>query len=509
MEFQDFLDAAPDAMVVMAPDGVIAHVNAQTESLFGYSRSELVGERVELLIPERFRSKHPGHRLAYFSQPERRGMGTGRELWGLLKDGGEIPIEISLSPVKTDRGMMVSSSIRDISERIAARDERARMERQMQAGQRMEAVGRLAGGVAHDFNNVLTVIRTYTGFLCDQFRKGDPVRDDLDVVLDASDRATRLVAQLLAFSRRQIQELRVVNLNDEVSNVGSMLERLIGTDVDLLIKLDAGLGSVRVDPTQVEQVLMNLSINGRDAMPNGGCLTIETQNVEIPSACGGDKDDVAPPGSYVALSVTDTGCGMSAETQNRMFEPFFSTKPTGKGTGLGLSTVFGIVKQSNGFVWVDSKVDTGTTFNVYLPRLDEPAGAVEAGRAEGSSLGGSETILLVEDEDMVRRAVSRILGAEGYNVLEAAHGGAALVLAEEHGPKIDLVLTDIIMPEVGGPELVDRLKDRWPEIRVVYMSGYTDDVAVHQDAVAEGVVFVQKPFDPNALLSSIRAVLDR
>ncbi|MGH1346303.1 MAG: ATP-binding protein [Nannocystales bacterium] len=507
MEFQDFLEVAPDAMVVMAPDGVITLVNAQTESLFGYTRGELVGERIELLIPERFRMRHPEHREGYFCEPEKRGMGAGLELWGLRKDGREIPIEISLSPVKTDSGMMVSSSIRDISDRLAAREERARMERQLQAGQRMEAVGRLAGGVAHDFNNVLTVIRTYTVFLCDKFSEGDPVREDLDVILDASERATRLVAQLLAFSRRQIQELRVVNLDDEVSNVGSMLRRLIGTDIGLRMNLDEGLGRVRVDPTQVEQVLMNLAINARDAMPDGGDLTIETANVEISEGGVTEGKTTVPPGSYVMISMTDTGCGMNEETQNQMFEPFFSTKA--QGTGLGLSTVFGIVKQSNGYLRVDSEVGKGTTFKVYLPRVDTPAATPKPQRAKALPLAGSERILLVEDEEMVRRAVSRILRARGYDVLEAVHGGDALEVAGEHGQQIDLVLTDVIMPEMGGRELAERLTVRWPGLKVVYMSGYTDDAVVHQSVLDEGVAFVQKPFTPSALLSKIRAVLDR
>ncbi|MBV1860133.1 MAG: response regulator, partial [Nannocystaceae bacterium] len=420
----------------------------------------------------------------------------------------EIPIEISLSPVNTEGRMMVSSSIRDISDRVAAREERARMERLLQAGQRMEAVGRLAGGVAHDFNNVLTVIQSYTGFLCEQFSKGDPIREDLDVVLDATERATRLVAQLLAFSRRQIQELRVVNLDDEVINVGSMLRRLIGTDVTLEMNLDQELGHVRVDPTQVEQVLMNLAINARDAMPNGGRLTIETENVVVPRFVE-EEHTLVPPGSYVMVSMMDTGCGMTEDTQARIFEPFFSTKPKGKGTGLGLSTVFGIVKQSNGYVGVDSEVGTGTTFKVYLPRVDEPAATAGTKRTKALPLGGSERILLVEDERMVRSAVSRILRAQGYAVLEAAHGGEALVLAEENDGQIDLVLTDVIMPELGGRELADRLTERWPGLKVVYMSGYTDDAVVHQGVLDEDVAFVQKPFTPNALLSKVRAALDR
>ncbi len=495
-------------MVVTDGNGMIRLMNKQAMRLFGHSHDELLGRPIETLIPKRFRHAHPHKRVGYLDKPEVRGMGAGLELRGLHKDGREIPVEISLSPLETDTGVMVLSAIRDITDRIKARDERAALESRMQSGRRMETVGRLAGGIAHDFNNILTVIMSYVGFMRDQFRQGDPLRDDLDVIWDASEQAERLTGQLLAFSRRQVQELRTLVLNKEVENISSMLQRVIGGDVQLVTKLEEGLGYVRADPSQIEQVLMNLAINARDAMPKGGKLTIETATVEIGEDYSAQKGAGVPPGSYVMLAVTDTGEGMDAETQGRIFEPFFSTKAKNKGTGLGLSTVFGIVKQSKGFVWVYSELEQGTTFKVYLPQVAAPIRAEELRPRQDVIVGGTETILLVEDEEMVRKAASRILRGHGYEVLEGAHGSDALLIVESHGDRIDLMLTDIIMPEMGGRVLADRIAKKWPKIRVVYMSGYTDNAVVHHGVLDEGVVFIQKPFTVRTLLAKVRATLD-
>jgi PAS domain S-box-containing protein len=416
-------------------------------------------------------------------------------------DGSKGWHELRFAPVPA--GVFILSL--DITERKRAEQALEQAEARLQAAQRMESIGRLAGGVAHDFNNLLSVIISYTEFALEGVRPGDPLRSDLEEVEKAGHRAAALTRQLLAFSRKQVLEPEIVDLGAVLSNMASMLQRLLGEDLALRLVLAPDLGSVRVDPGQMEQVVMNLAVNARDAMPSGGHLTIETANVELDDACASQHLSV-PPGPYVTLSVSDDGAGMSKETLGRIFEPFFTTKERGKGTGLGLSTVFGIVKQSGGGIWVYSELGRGTTFKVYLPRLLSTIDiATRIVRSPTRSTGG-EAILLVEDEAAVRKAAERILAAAGYGVATASTAEEALRV--EQGKRIHLLVTDVVLPGMTAGELVTRLRRDRPDLRVLFMSGYTDDAIVHHGVLDPGVRFINKPFNASDLTRKVREVLD-
>jgi signal transduction histidine kinase/FixJ family two-component response regulator len=405
--------------------------------------------------------------------------------------------EVKVAKLDEGRALVLFENVR----------ERVRGEHRLRVVQRLEAVGRLAGGVAHDYNNILTVILTYGRFLRESFEPGDPAREDVDAIVEAAERATRLTGQLLAFSRRQIQATVVVNINDTVAQITQMLERLIGEDVALVSELAPDLDAVKVDPSQLEQILMNLAVNSRDAMPQGGDLTIETQNVELTDCYGAGKDAVVPPGTYVMLAVTDTGVGMNAETQSQIFEPFFTTKDVDKGTGLGLPTVYGIVKQSGGFVWVYSEVGVGTTVKVYLPVAAEEAPVVEAVPPPSESPRGNETVLVVEDETFVRDALVRMLTRQGYAVLQARDGTEALQVCQHHPREIALVVTDVVMPGVSGPKLAEALQQTRPGLPVLFMSGYPDHAVARHNVLEPSVAFIQKPFSSEQMLGRVREVL--
>jgi PAS domain S-box-containing protein len=381
-----------------------------------------------------------------------------------------------------------------------------KIEEQLRHAQKMEAVGRLAGSVAHDFNNLLSVILGYSSMLLADLKPIDPIRADIDLIRLAGEKAAALTRQLLAFSRQQVLAPRVLDLNEVVQGSERMLRRLLGEDVELTMRYDRHLSRVRVDPGQIDQVVMNLAVNARDAMPKGGKLTIETKDVMLDAAYAADHFDVSP-GHYVMLAVSDTGSGMSKETQSRIFEPFFTTKEPGKGTGLGLSTVFGIVRQSGGHIWVYSEAGSGSTFKIYLPRAEgeapEPLTFVEP-----ATLRGTETILLVEDQDEVRRVALEILARHGYHVLAAQNAGEALLTCERHPRTIHLLLTDVIMPQMSGPELAERLAKVRPEMKVLYMSGYTDRAVIDHGILESGIAYVQKPLVPDALARRVREVLD-
>jgi signal transduction histidine kinase/CheY-like chemotaxis protein len=378
----------------------------------------------------------------------------------------------------------------------------------LQSVQKMEAIGRLAGGIAHDFNNLVQAIGGYTEILLRRLPEADPLHHNAEEIKKAGDRAAALTRQLLAFSRQQVMQPKVVPLNTVVTNVESLLRRLIGEDVELETALAEDLGFVRADVAQLEQVLMNLAVNSRDAMPEGGTLTIETRNVVLTSA--DQREAIAiKAGPYVLLAVSDTGCGMDTETRARAFEPFFTTKAPGRGTGLGLSTVYGIVKQSDGYIWVDSEPERGTRVRIYLPRVSEPADVIEMRKptAPATTPRGHETLLLVEDEEGVRELIAEWLSGHGYRVLTATNGVEALALAAREARVIDLLIADVVMPQMGGPALAERLVPARPGMKVVYVSGYADE-AIDDPRLAAGADFLQKPFSLDTLVRKVREVLD-
>jgi signal transduction histidine kinase/CheY-like chemotaxis protein len=378
----------------------------------------------------------------------------------------------------------------------------------LQSVQKMEAIGRLAGGIAHDFNNLVQAIGGYTEILLRRLPEHDPLRRHAEEIKKAGDRAAALTRQLLAFSRQQVMQSKVLDLNTVVANVEALLRRLIGEDIELETILEQGLGAVRADAAQLEQVLMNLAVNARDAMPDGGTLTIETRNVELTRADQREAFAIQT-GPYVLLAVSDTGCGMDAETRARAFEPFFTTKPPGHGTGLGLSTVYGIVKQSGGYIWVDSEPGLGTRVRIYLPRVDLPVETLEARRPLPSSAPrGTETLLLVEDEEGVRDLIREWMSGHGYTVLAAANGLEALDLAEAYQGRIHLLIADVVMPQMGGPALASRLLPLRPDMKVVYVSGYADEAIGDPELLRDGAAFLQKPFTLDSLLRQVREILD-
>jgi signal transduction histidine kinase/FixJ family two-component response regulator len=389
-------------------------------------------------------------------------------------------------------------------ENIRLAEREAEREAQLRQSQKMEAVGQLAGGVAHDFNNLLTIITGYGEMLRKEIEPSDPRREFVEEIVTAGQRAAGLTRQLLAFSRKQVLQPKVLDLNTTVVEMEKMLRRLIGEDINLVLATDPAIGRIRADPGQLEQVIVNLAVNARDAMPSGGTIVIRT--AELTDTAANPKTTGLRP--HVILAVSDTGCGMSEETQSHIFEPFFTTKEQGKGTGLGLSTVYGIVTQSNGRIRVDSAPGQGTTFTVHLPCVEE----VEDTRPDEPDdiyhELACETILLVEDEDAVRQLARRLLVNHGYTVLEARDGEEALAVSQSHADRIDLVLTDVVMPRMSGPELVERLASLRPETRVVYMSGYTEDAIARRDIFAAGAAFLEKPFAPRALAAKVREALD-
>src|SRR5437660_3763211 len=417
------------------------------------------------------------------------------------QDGRLLTVQLSVRAVRNGARQVeyYETFVRDVT------DQR-RLQQQLVQSQKMEAVGRLAGGIAHDFNNLLTVITSYSELLLEDLGREDAKREDVEQIRKAAGGAAALTRQLLAFSRQQVLEPKVVSLSAVVSGVEKMLRRVLGEDVDLGTVLDPDLGSVKADVGQLEQVLMNLAVNARDAMPTGGKLTIETANVEHDPDYARDQEAAAVR-RFAMLAVSDTGCGMDEATKARILQPFFTTKEPGKGTGLGLATVYGIVKQAGGLIWVYSEPGQGTSFKIYLPEVDataERTTAVAGARAPR----GTETVLLVEDAAAVRAVTKQVLERQGYVVLEAPDGEAALRLAQQHRGPIHLLLTDVVMPRVSGRELAERLTQVRPDMRVLYASGYTDDSVVRHGILELGTAYLQKPFSPESLARKVRDVLD-
>ena len=619
------LDSAPDAMVIAGNDGRIVLVNTQTEKLFGYKREELLGQPVEVLVPERFWNHHRTHRSNYMVNPQSRAMGAGSELYGLKKDGTEFPVEISLSPQQTDEGVLVSSTIRDITERKrvddalrqseanframiegtygvyratpegqllvvnealvkmlgydsaeellarnlatdifekgeytpllfdqpgtrkqfakleahwkqkdgkiipveisgrAVRDEAGNVlyfeviaenvshvrgvEQRLRHVQKMEAIGRLAGGIAHDFNNVLGVIVAYSEMLVEKLSDNAELSPLVTSITKAVERGGTLTRQLLAFSRQQVLEPQVISFSEHLEAIKEMLARVIGEDIRLEILPGNAKLRVKVDPTQLEQVIMNLVVNARDAMPDGGRLTIENSEIDIDDEyCS--RNPEARPGRHAMMAVTDSGCGMTPEVLSRIFEPFFTTKEQGKGTGLGLATIYGIVKQSGGHITAYSEVGRGTTFKVYLPATQEEIDKPEVPSQERVAPRGEETILVVEDEESLRSVTREFLSNKGYQVIVAEDFQKALEASENNSQHIDLLMTDVVLPGSSGPKLADRLATARPEMKVLFVSGYTADALVHGDLHRTDFAFLSKPFSLNTLARKIRTILD-
>jgi PAS domain S-box-containing protein len=501
-------EAAPEAIVTLDVDrNCFVEVNRNAELLFGWSREEL-GHMSALdisppLQPDGRTSRQAG------SEWVQAALAGERPVFEWLhwnKAGREFICEVRLVRLPSPDANLCRGSVIDISERKRLERTLSQTEERLRQAHKMEAIGRLAGGIAHDFNNLLSVILGYSSMLIEDMKPHDPIRVDIEAIKSAGEKASDLTRQLLAFSRRQVLAPRVVNLNELVLESERMLRRLLGEDIELVTRCCRGACLVRVDPSQVDQIVMNLAVNARDAMTHGGKLTIETECVMLDEAYSTEHLGVTP-GRHVMLSVSDTGIGMDRATQARIFEPFFTTKETGKGTGLGLSMVFGIVQQSGGNIWVYSEPGSGTTFKIYFPEASDDVEPMSQ-TALPSTLHGSETILLVEDQDEVRVVARDILRRYGYHVLEARHAGEALIICERHLRTIHLLLTDVVMPQMNGRELAGRLLKVRPEVRVLYMSGYTDHAIVHHAILDSDVEYLQKPIVPDALARRVREVLD-
>ena len=494
--------AIPDPVLVHCEESLrILDANPAATETYGYTREELREMTIADIRPE---EDIPELRkiLARPVPDDHRIPGVWRHR---RKDGTIFPVEISTSRVLLNSGPARVAIVNDVTERQRAEEERRRLEEQLRAAYRLEAVGRLAGGVAHDFNNLLTAINGYAELLLERFRDEPEVREDLHEIRQAGERAATLTRQLLAFSRRQVLQPRVLDLNRVVADMEKMLRRVLGEDIELTLDTDPDLGPVRADPGQLEQVVLNLAVNAREAMPEGGPLEISTRRTELsrPRNLG---DVVVPVGFWVRLTVRDEGPGMDGETVEHLFEPFFSTRPQER-TGMGLATVYGIVKQSEGFISVDSSPGEGTAFHIFLPEWTEPSDEPE-GEGGASSGEGRETVLVAEDDEVVRKLVVEVLETRGYRVLVAENGEEALKLAREHSGTLDLLVTDVVMPDLRGPEVDARLREtREDPLPVLFISGYTDGPVGGELSLGKGRDFLQKPFTPSSLANKVRTLL--
>jgi len=546
MKLASIVESSDDAIFGKSMDGIITSWNKGAERIYGYTAEEVVGKPISVLIPP-----EQGDELRQIHETATRGESLDDyETLRVRKDGKEIYLSLSISPIKDTTGRLTGASIvarditeqrlaqkalqeahdelevrvkertvqlteavasleKEIAERQEAEEALEKTEEQLRQSQKLEAVGRLAGGIAHDFNNLLTVIIGYSDLISRKGGLDARVTERVEEIHKAAVRASSLTRQLLAFSRKQVLKPQVLDLNELVEGLSKMLSRLIGEDVQIINSLGAGLGKVNADPGQIEQILINLAVNARDAMPEGGQITIKTANAELDQAYS-DMHMAVKPGHYVMLAVSDTGLGMDAATRERVFEPFFTTKEVGKGTGLGLSMVYGIVKQSGGNIWIYSEPGHGATFKIYLPLItDDSLVAVPTEGTENLVTNAAETILLVEDEEMVRKLTRDILESRGYRVLSAQDGEEALTLCRTHREEIQLLLTDVVMPKMNGKKAAEAIMALHPEMGVLYMSGFTDDAIVHHGVLHPGMNFIEKPFTAEVLARKVREVLDK
>jgi PAS domain S-box-containing protein len=490
------VEQSADTVIIMDRSGVMEYVNPTFETLTGYSRQEAVGQTLGMLRSDQQASElYEEMWNTVLSGNAFRGIVMCRK-----KNGETLIIEKALTPLRNESGQITHfiSTGRDITER-------RKLESELQQAQKMDAIGRLAGGIAHDFNNLLLVVSAYAELTLDTLTSEDPLRRNVAEILTASRRAADLTRQLLAFGRKQMQLLQILDLNTVIGEITGMLPRLVGEDIELVFVPGRDLGKVKADPVQIEQIVMNLAANARDAMPSGGRLTIETATVQVDESYM-QRHAIVPAGDYVLLTVSDSGQGIAAEHLPHIFEPFYTTKEAGKGTGLGLATVYGIVKQNGGFVWVYSESGLGTTFKVYLPQVHSLTRDVPATTIVESSPRGCGTLLLVEDEASVRQAARQFLIESGYTVLEANDGEDALRASREHHGPIHLMITDVVMPRMGGPKLAERLADERPEMKVLFVSGYAENTVLQHGIIDVTTHFLQKPFSLKALARKVSEV---
>jgi PAS domain S-box-containing protein len=524
---RSLFDLAPDAMVASAADGTIKMANAQAVQLYGYPVEELIGRKVKSLLPEEWRANMAAESARYLGDRRSRSAGRGQEMRsaGLRRDGTTFPAEVRLSLLPTHQGTLVVAAVRDVTERLAMEAERERLriaaeqerlQQRLQQSRRLESLGQLAGGVAHDFNNLLNVIAGYTDFTAEQLAllaredpRLEPVLADVEQVAAAAQQAIRVTRQLLTFSRNEVANREVLDVNEVVESAGQLLRRSLGEQVNLVISAEPDLWLVEADRGQLEQVLVNVALNARDAMPGGGCLTIETGNADVDASYAAQRPTLKQ-GRYCRLAVSDTGTGMDAATIERAFEPFFSTKPRSRGTGLGLATVYGIVTGLGGTIDIYSEKGLGTTVSVLLP-ITEQVGAAEA-EPDGPMAdlrGHGEAILLVEDEEGLRVMASRILTRNGYLVCAAEDGAGAVRLAADRARPIDLLVTDMVMPAMLGIEVAAQVHVARPQLPALFISGYAQQVLDFHGIPAHAHDILQKPFTEAALLSRVRRALGR
>jgi PAS domain S-box-containing protein len=523
---RNLFDLAPDAMVAVGRDGAVARANARAVQVFGYPVGELIGRPAEMLVPEEWRRRISAESGGYFADGRSRPVGLEVKAFGLRRDGSTFPAEVRLSWLPSEQGTLMVAAIRDVSERLAMEAERERLraaadrelfERRLQQSRRLESLGQLVGGVAHDFNNLLNVIAGYADFTAEQLQalaardeRLEPVRADVEQIQAAAQQAIRVTRQLLTFSKGETAAKReVLDLNEVVTSAGELLRRSLGEQIELTVSPGRDLWRVEADRGQLEQVLVNLALNARDAMPGGGRLSVGTGNAEVDAAYAAQRPALKP-GRYCRLTVSDTGAGMDPMTIERVFEPFFSTKPRGRGTGLGLATVYGIVSGLGGTVDIYSEVGLGTTMNVLLPVTAKDATATaEPGPACAGLRGHGERILLVEDEEGLRAMASRILTRNGYEVYAAEDGAGAVRLAQDPAERVDLLVTDVIMPEMLGNEVAERVRAARPRVPALFISGYAQQVLDFHGIPTPEIDIVQKPFTEAILLSRVRRSLDR
>ena len=498
------IEQAGEVFIVTDNDRTIQYVNPAFEAVTGYSREEAVGQNYSMLVSAE--QDEAFYRNLW--ETVAGGMTWKGRIVNKRKDGTLYSEDATISPVKDASGETVNfvAVKRDITEHLRISQEQSRLQEQLQQVQKLESIGRLAGGVAHDFNNMLSVILGYGGILLNSLSPEDPLREDVKQIMEAGKRSAALTRQLLAFSRKQSLQLVVLNLNSIVRNLEKMLRRLIGEDIELILELSEDISPILADAGQIEQVIMNLAVNARDAMPQGGRLLIETTEAELDETFV-SKHTGSKQGKYVLMSVSDTGCGMTREVINHIFEPYFTTKERGKGTGLGLSTIYGIIKQSAGNVWVYSEPGQGTTFKIYLPQTQAGKQKIKVEEKTAKKTGHGEHILVVEDEESLRKLIQVMLESLGYQVTIAANGVEALIMMEEQGMLPDLVITDIVMPKMSGRQLAEQLHRNQPELKVLYMSGYTENTIVQQGQGNSGLAYIQKPFSIQDLAEKVYSAL--